>query len=115
MQTAQHVEEPMSPARHEPEGWHLDKKVPITIVAAIVIQLLGGLWFLARLDGKIEEQAARLAKTEAQISTIDRENRDFGNRIVRIEEKSSATLSLLQSIEARLERVIPLIRRQEIP
>jgi hypothetical protein len=98
----------------EPEGWHLDKKVPITIVGVIVIQLFGGLWFLAKLDGKIEDQASRLAKTEAQLSVIDREARDFGNRIARIEEKSSAMLTLLQTIEQRLERALNG-RRTDLP
>ena len=100
----------MPPAKPEPEGWHLDKKVPITIVVVIVIQLFGGLWFLAKLDGKIEDQAARLAKTEAQISVIDREAREFGNRIARIEEKTSSMLTILQ----RLERVLDG-RRSETP
>jgi hypothetical protein len=54
---------------------------------------------MARLDSRVEEQAARLAKTEAQITTIDREARDFGNRIVRIEEKTSSMLTILQRIE----------------
>ena len=100
----------MPPAKSEPEGWHLDRKVPVTIIAVLIGQFVGGLWFLSKLDSKIEEQAARLAKTEAQIFTIDREAREFGNRIARIEEKSSAMLTILQ----RLERVLDG-RRTDVP
>ena len=90
------------PPKLADESWHLDKKVPVAIIVVLIGQFLLGLWFIAKLDSKVEEQAARLAKTEAQVSVIDREAREFGNRIVRIEEKTSSMLTILQ----RLERVL---------
>ena len=101
----------MPPAKPSDESWHLDKKVPVAIIVVIVGQFLGGLWFMARLDARVEEQATRLAKTEAQISSIDREARDFGTRIARIEEKTSSMLTILQ----RIERFIDGNRRTDIP
>jgi len=98
------------PPKIADESWHLDKKVPVAIIVVLVGQFLLGLWFIAKLDSKVEEQAARLAKTEAQVSVIDREAREFGNRIVRIEEKTSSMLTILQ----RLERVLDG-RRTETP
>jgi hypothetical protein len=98
------------PPKLADESWHLDKKVPVAIIVVLVGQFLLGLWFIAKLDSKVEEQAARLAKTEAQVSVIDREAREFGNRIVRIEEKTSSMLTILQ----RLERVLDG-RRTETP
>lgn len=88
----------MPPAKSD-EGWHLDKKVPITIIFVLFLQFIGGLWFVAKLDSKIEEQAVRIARAEGQITTIDREARDFGTRIARIEEKTSSMLLILQRIE----------------
>jgi hypothetical protein len=98
------------PPKLADESWHLDKKVPVAIIVVLIGQFLLGLWFIAKLDSKVEEQAARLAKTEAQVSVIDREAREFGNRIVRIEEKTSSMLTILQ----RLERVLDG-RRTETP
>jgi low affinity Fe/Cu permease len=98
------------PPKLADESWHLDKKVPVAIIVVLVGQFLLGLWFIAKLDSKVEEQAARLAKTEAQVNVIDREAREFGNRIVRIEEKTSSMLTILQ----RLERVLDG-RRTETP
>ena len=92
------------------EAWHLDKKVPVAIILTILGQFLIGLWFVAKLDAKVEEQAARLAKTEAQITTIDREARDFGTRIVRIEEKTSSMLAILQRVERFIDG-----RRTDLP
>ena len=98
------------PPKLADESWHLDKKVPVAIIVVLIGQFLLGLWFIAKLDSKVEEQAARLAKSEAQVSVIDREAREFGNRIVRIEEKTSSMLTILQ----RLERVLDG-RRTETP
>jgi low affinity Fe/Cu permease len=98
------------PPKPADESWHLDKKVPVAIIVVLIGQFLLGLWFIAKLDSKVEEQAARLAKTEAQVLTIDREAREFGNRIARIEEKTSSMLTILQ----RLERVLDG-RRSETP
>ena len=92
------------------EGWHLNKSVPVAIILTILGQFLIGLWFIAKLDSKVEEQALRLAKTEAQISTIDREARDFGTRIVRIEEKTSSMLAILQRVERFIDG-----RRTDLP
>jgi low affinity Fe/Cu permease len=95
---------PLKPAD---DAWHLDKKVPVAIIVVLIGQFLLGLWFIAKLDSKVEEQAARLAKTEAQVSVIDREAREFGNRIVRIEEKTSSMLTILQRVERLIDRRPP--------
>lgn len=95
------------PPKPADEAWHLDKKVPVAIIVVLIGQFLLGLWFIAKLDSKVEEQAARLAKTEAQVSVIDREAREFGNRIVRIEEKTSSMLTILQRVERLIDRRPP--------
>ena len=37
-----------------PEHWHLDKKVPISIIVVIVMQGLTGLWVIADLKKDVE-------------------------------------------------------------
>ena len=96
---------PNSPNDH----WSLDRKVPVAIVITLVLQIVGFAWYAAKLDSRVEEQAARLAKTEAQILVIDRDARDFGVRMARIEEKTGTMLSILERLERRF------IPRQELP
>lgn len=96
---------PPSPNDH----WSLDRKVPVAIVITLVLQIVGFAWYAAKLDARVEEQAQRLAKTEAQILVIDRDARDFGVRMARIEEKTGAMLNILERLERRF------IPRQELP
>ena len=49
--------------------WHLDKKVPISIILAMLMQFAGGLWFIARLDARI------IALESAQLTQLDRDAR----------------------------------------
>ena len=51
------------------QQWHLDKKVPISIILAMLGQFGGGLWFIARLDARI------IALETAQVAQLERDNR----------------------------------------
>lgn len=33
--------------------WHLDKKVPISIIAVLFIQFFGGMWFISKLESRV--------------------------------------------------------------
>lgn len=33
--------------------WHLDKKVPISIIVALFMNSLGGVWFMSRLESRV--------------------------------------------------------------
>jgi len=34
-------------------GWHLDKRVPITLILTLLIQAAAGLWFAAKMDARV--------------------------------------------------------------
>lgn len=79
----------------EKESWHLDKKVPIVIILAIVGQTFGAIWFAAKMDARLSavEQfrddskgvATRLVVVETQISTIQADVKDIAEILRRIE------------------------------
>lgn len=37
-----------------PDGWHLDKKVPLGLIFALLVQTVGVVWFFAGLRSDIE-------------------------------------------------------------
>ena len=49
---------------HKAEGWHLDKKVPITLIFVLLAQLGAGIWFAGRTMQRADEQERRLASIE---------------------------------------------------
>jgi hypothetical protein len=45
-------------------GWHLDKRVPITLILAIALQTGGVIWFMSGME-------ARLTQSESKISALE--------------------------------------------
>jgi hypothetical protein len=91
------------PDSKQNDHWTLDRKVPVAIILAIGVQFLGGLWFMSKLDSRVEDQDRRLVKAEAQIGTMDRDAREANGRLIRVEEKMSSMLAILQRVERALE------------
>lgn len=42
-----------SEAENSDSRWHLDKKVPISIIIALFVQFLGGVWFMSKLEARV--------------------------------------------------------------
>lgn len=34
-------------------GWHLDRRVPITLIITLLLQAAAGLWFAAKMDSRV--------------------------------------------------------------
>lgn len=56
----------------EDDRWHLDKKVPISIIAALFVQFMGGVWFMSKMESRL---VALEAAQAAQNQRDDRQDR----------------------------------------
>lgn len=56
------------------EHWHLDKRVPIALIFAIVVQTAGAFWWASDISGRV----ARL-ESDSQAATM------IGERVARLE------------------------------
>lgn len=54
---------------HDENGWHLDKRVPITLILTLLIQAAAGLWFAAKMDSRV------MALEEARVEQRARDDR----------------------------------------
>lgn len=51
------------PQTSQSDGWHLDKKVPISIIAVLVMQAVAGLWVIAEIRSDVNVlKAAQIAQ-----------------------------------------------------
>ena len=75
--------------------WHLDRRVPLALIMAILIQTAGALtWAGAATE--------RINQLERQVT----EGGDLGERTARLEEHSVFMRAALERIERKLDRVI---------
>lgn len=77
------------------EGWHLDRRVPLAIIATIVLQTMGIVWWAAKLEGRVDittENVVRIERDGVNRRNEDRAElketlRDLKDGLRRIEEK----------------------------
>ena len=74
-------------------NWHLDKKVPITLLLAILLQTIGVVWWGATMAEKVVVLKERL---DAIAPNSD--------RLTRVEVKVDTLLSSVTRIEAQTKR-----------
>lgn len=74
--------------------WHLDRKVPIAIIGALVMQSLALGWYASSLDSRVTHLETYVAETK-QVGTSD--------RLVRLETHMENIFKELQGISRKLD------------
>ena len=71
-------------------GWHLDKRVPIALIFAIIFQSITALWWAANIDNRMltaERQLSEMHPLTSQIPVIQNDIGYIKAGILRIESK----------------------------
>ncbi|MGB5092678.1 MAG: hypothetical protein WBN97_05145 [Parvibaculum sp.] len=79
----------------EAEGWHLDRRVPIAMIVAIVIQSGAGLVWAGAASERLGTLESRSIRTDEVVE-----------RTARLEEQSTAMRASLDRIEGKLDRAV---------
>ena len=81
-------------------AWHLDRKVPVGIIITILFQAAGGLWFLSKLDSRLDV----LEKQNV-------ENVQVNKSFIALEVNLKAMQASQSRIEKRLEKMDDRLNR----
>ena len=83
-------------------GWHLDKRVPISIIVVLVVQMLGGAWMVSKMHSDIASNTRDIARHERAIEVMTISSQEQAVQLGRIEESMSA----MRGDIARLVRLL---------
>ena len=78
------------------ESWHLDKKVPIALLGAILCQTFVFGWWAASLQDRVAILESREASFETANARLDAAREALTLRLTRIEDKQDTMLGLLK-------------------
>jgi Tfp pilus assembly protein PilO len=85
--------------------WHLDKRVPIALIAGLLLQAAGFGWWAAAIDARVTSNARDITRVERQIEAIIAASQAQAVQLGRIEENLiglRADISrLVRSMEGR--------------
>lgn len=82
------------------QHWHLDKRVPIVLIATLVAQTLIITWYASRLANQIESNTARVQRLEIMVEQGRSERSDNSTAIAVIAENLRHLTSSMARIEA---------------
>ncbi len=80
------------------EEWHLDKKVPISIIVALTVQTLGFIYFGTAWKTEVDFRVGNLER-------LNEERKSQEGRIITMEQQLRYITDSLGRIEAKLESV----------
>ena len=86
------------------EEWHLSKSVPVTIIAVMVVQFAGAIWFFSTLDSSVATNDRRIASLENEVADIRATAQTQAVQLGRIEAN-------LDSMKETLSRIMVLLER----
>lgn len=92
------------PTKTESNSWHLDKKVPISLIAAILIQsaVFGG--WLARQDSRVGYTEDQIAEMKIAIEARRNSYDELKTAMTRLEEQMKYQTDLLRRLEVLLDQ-----------
>ena len=82
--------------------WHLDKRIPVAFIIALMLQFGGGVWFISQLSASVEANADKITAMERSVIEFREKNNDVKDRVIRIEEKIISLHDLVERV-LRLE------------
>lgn len=94
------------------QHWTLDKKVPVAVIATVLIQFAAVIWMASRLNADVTE----LQRADLRIELAIRESRsriDYGDaartqvemRLIRVEEQAKQIYETLKRVDLKLDRI----------
>lgn len=92
----------MSP-QNESRDWHLDKKVSICIIIALIGNFCSGIWYGAKLDSNVQETRTQVAELRLWKDHQDDERSKIDAHLAVVDERLSEQASILRRIDDHVE------------
>lgn len=83
------------------EQWHLSKSVPISFLFGLLIQTATIIWFIANLNGSVENNTRDIGRNDVRIQNLETIVQGQAVAIARMDENIQAIREMLQELSSR--------------
>ena len=66
-------------------GWHLDKRVNLSIIIALLVQIVGFTWYMGTVAERVNTNPAAIVESKDQQDTLRKQGNDQRSQLSRIE------------------------------
>lgn len=84
------------------EQWHISKSVPLALILALVAQAVGVIWFFSTLDNRLTNVERLAEVNRVNVLTLSERQRASDQTLVRLDERMSSALQLLERIDKKI-------------
>lgn len=98
--------------------WHLDRRVPIALIFAIIVQSAGVTWWASQMNERMTQVERRLAGFSVRNDATDERVNRQSSQIAVLTEQVANTNKSLERVELQLSNTNELLReliRQRTP
>jgi hypothetical protein len=85
-------------------GWRVSKEIPLINVLAIFLQTFFFVWWCASINFRVEQHDTYIKENQNYKEKIDGNNEATKERLIKLEDKTSSELEMLQRMDAVLEQ-----------
>lgn len=93
----------------EEQGWHLDKKVPISLIAAIALQTMIALIWATKIDSRVDMLERQNSSQDTRITKME----EYGAKIAVMESRQVETLRRLDIQTVTMQRILDIVAKLE--
>jgi hypothetical protein len=94
------------------ESWHLDKKVPLAFILAILAQTVVAIWYGGKMDHRIEVTEQKIVDLVAsnrsqdiRVDLIEADRRIEVQRLTRVEQSLVDIKETMSRVESKLDKL----------
>ena len=84
------------------EQWHISKSVPLALIFALVLQGIGVIWFFSTLDNRLTNVERVAESNRVGVLTLTERQRASDQTLVRLDERMTSALQLLERIDKKI-------------
>ncbi len=90
--------------RQQTEPWHLDKKVTLGLIVAILMNAFSSIWWAASLDSAVKMNSKRLDSHDASIAALTGQQSILNEGLARIQEGLKYQNDLLKDVRSEIRK-----------
>lgn len=83
--------------------WHLDKKVTLAIIVALLLNAGSSVWWAARLDQSVSNHAERLERLDSAVISLGSQQSGLVEKLARIEEGQRFQIDMLKELRDKVK------------
>lgn len=91
----------------EKRDWHLDRKVTLGIISALLLNATSSIWWASRLDYTVQNHDVQIAHHSKEIEQIRDQTGAITERLARIDENIKFQTEIMREIKEEFKKYRP--------